>query len=90
MEGTFIDDNNNTINKIKVIPRRDAEPVFEGYIYIIEDTWAIYAVDLDLKGYRIQIPILETMNLTQTFSYNSNSKIWSKNLQKNHYHFVCD
>ena len=81
MEGTFLDDNNNTINKIKVIPRRDAEPVFEGYIYIIEDTWAIYAVDLDLKGYRIQIPILETMNLTQNFSYNSNSKIWSKSLQ---------
>lgn len=81
IEGTFIDDNNNTINKIKVIPRRDAEPVFEGYIYIVEDTWAIYAVDLDIKGYRMQVPILETMNLTQNFSYNSNSKIWSKSLQ---------
>jgi hypothetical protein len=81
IEGTFLDDNNNTINKIKVIPRRDSEPVFEGYIYIIEDTWAIYAVDLDIKGYRMQVPILETMNLTQNFSYNSNSKIWSKSLQ---------
>ena len=81
IEGTFLDDNNNTINKIKVIPRRDSEPVFEGYIYIVEDTWAIYAVDLDIKGYRMQVPILETMNLTQNFSYNSNSKIWSKSLQ---------
>lgn len=81
IEGTFLDDNNNTINKIKVIPRRDSEPVFEGFIYIIEDTWAIYAVDLDIKGYRMQVPILETMNLTQNFSYNSNSKIWSKSLQ---------
>lgn len=81
IEGTFLDDNNNTINKIKVIPRRDNEPVFEGYIYIVEDTWAIYAVDLDIKGYRMQVPILETMNLTQNFSYNSNSKIWSKSLQ---------
>ena len=81
IEGTFLDDNNNTINKIKVIPRRDSEPVFEGYIYIIEDIWAIYAVDLDIKGYRMQEPILETMNLTQNFSYNSNSKIWSKSLQ---------
>lgn len=81
IEGTFLDDNNNTINKIKVIPRRDAEPVFEGYIYIVEDSWAIYAVDLDIKGYRMQVPVLETMNLTQNFSYNSNSKIWSKSLQ---------
>ena len=79
--GTFLDDNNTTINKIKVIPRRDSEPVFEGFIYIIEDSWAIYAVDLDIKGYRMQIPILETMNLTQNFSYNSNTKIWSKSLQ---------
>lgn len=81
IEGTFLDDNNNTINKIKVIPRRDSEPVFEGYIYIVEDTWSIYAIDLDTKGYRMQVPILEAMNLTQNFSYNSNSKIWSKNLQ---------
>jgi len=81
IEGTFLDDNNNTINKIKVIPRRDTEPVFEGYIYIVEDSWAIYAVDLDMKGYRMQIPILDSMNLTQNFTYNNNSKIWSKSLQ---------
>lgn len=81
IEGTFLDDNNNTINKIKVIPRRDSEPVFEGYIYIVEDTWAIYAVDLDMKGSRMQIPILDTMNLTQNFTYNTKSKIWSKSLQ---------
>ncbi|MCY1479707.1 hypothetical protein D3C87_203550 [compost metagenome] len=81
MEGTFIDENNNTINKIKVIPRRDSEPVFEGYIYIVEDSWAIYAVDLDIKGYRMQEPIIDVMNLTQNFSYNSNSKIWAKSLQ---------
>lgn len=81
IEGTFIDENNNTINKIKVIPRRDSEPVFEGYIYIVEDTWAIYAVDLDIKGYRMQEPIIDVMNLTQNYSYNSNSKIWAKSLQ---------
>ncbi|HEU4495472.1 MAG TPA: DUF5686 family protein, partial [Flavobacterium sp.] len=81
IEGTFLDGSGNTINKIKVIPKRDSEPVFEGYIYIIEDSWAIYAVDLDIKGYRMQAPILDVMNLKQNFSYNSNSKIWSKSLQ---------
>jgi hypothetical protein len=33
-----------------VTATRDSEPVFEGYIYIVEDSWAIYAVDLDIKA----------------------------------------
>lgn len=80
-EGSFFDNNNNQINKIKVIARRDKEPVFEGYIYIVEDSWAIYAVDLDIKGYRMQEPVLEVLNLQQNFSYNTNNKIWAKNSQ---------
>ncbi len=81
MEGTFFDENNNQINKIKVIPRRDKEPVFEGYIYIVDGSWAIYAVDLDIKGYRMQQPFLETLKLQQNFSYNSTNRIWAKNSQ---------
>lgn len=81
LEGSFFDDNNNLINKIKVIPRRDKEPVFEGYIYIVEETWAIYGIDFDIKGYRAQIPVLENLNLTQNFSYNSSNRIWAKNSQ---------
>jgi hypothetical protein len=80
-EGSFLDQNNIEINKIKVIPRRDKEPVFEGYIYIVEDSWAIYAINLDIKGYRIQQPILETLKLQQNFSYNANNGIWAKNSQ---------
>ena len=81
LEGTFYDDNNQLINKISVIPRRDKEPVFEGFIYIVEDSWAIYGIDLDLKGYRMQQPILETLKLVQNFSFNKENKIWAKNLQ---------
>lgn len=81
LEGSFYDDNNIQINKIKLIPRRDKEPVFEGYIYIVEDSWAIYGVDFDIKGYRMQEPILENLNLKQNFSYNTDTKIWAKNLQ---------
>ncbi|OIQ16293.1 MAG: hypothetical protein BM557_10500 [Flavobacterium sp. MedPE-SWcel] len=80
-EGIYYDENGTLINKIKVIPRRDKEPVFEGYIYIVEDSWAISAVDFDIKGYRMQQPILETMNLKQNFSYNTNNRIWAKNSQ---------
>lgn len=81
LESTFYDDNNHLINKIMVTPKRDKEPVFEGYIYIVEDSWAIYGVDLDIKGYRMQQPFLETMKLTQNFSYNTNNKLWVKNVQ---------
>ena len=81
LESTFIDENNQTINKIKVSPKRDNEPVFEGYIYIVEDSWAIYAVDLDIKGYRMHEEFIDVMTIKQNFSYNKNSRIWAKNTQ---------
>ncbi len=81
LQGTFQDENNQMINKIKVIAKRDSEPVFEGYIYIVEDSWAIYAVDLDIKGYRIHNEIMDSMNLKQNFSYNTTNHIWAKNTQ---------
>lgn len=81
LESTFYDEKNHLINKIKLTPKRDKEPVFEGYIYIVEDTWAIYGVDVDIKGYRMQQPILDTMKLTQTFSFNSTNNLWTKNIQ---------
>ena len=81
LEGTFQDENNLMINKIKVIAKRDAEPVFEGYIYIVEDSWAIYAVDLDIKGYRMHQDFVDVMKLKQNFSYNTNNKTWAKNTQ---------
>ena len=81
LEGVFYDDKKQLINKIKVSPKRDKEPVFEGYIYIVEDTWAIFGIDLDIKGYRMQQPILETMKLIQNFSFNTEEKLWVKNVQ---------
>src|SRR5688572_26727580 len=63
LEGTFFDDNNQQINKIKVTPKRDKEPVFEGYIYIVDDSFAIYAIDLDIKGYRMKNEFTEIMTL---------------------------
>lgn len=81
LESTFFDEKEHLINKIKVTTKRDKEPVFEGYLYIVEDSWEIYAVELDIKGYRMQEPFLETMKLTQNFSYNSKTKLWAKNIQ---------
>lgn len=80
-DGSFADENNKIINKIKVIPRRDSEPVMEGYIYIVDDSWAIYAVDLSIKGNQMQTPALNLLTLKQSFSYNNINKIWIKNTQ---------
>lgn len=81
MEGTFYNEDKQQINKIKVIPRRDTEPVVEGYIYIVEDSWALYGVDVNLKGYRMQTPVIDNLILKQNYSYNKNDNIWTKNTQ---------
>jgi hypothetical protein len=80
-DGSFADENNKIINKIKVTPKRNSEPAMEGYIYIVDDSWEIYAVDLSIKGSQMQNPALNTLTLKQSFSYNSKNKIWAKNTQ---------
>jgi hypothetical protein len=80
-EGSFFTENNQQINKIKVLPRRATEPVMSGYIYIVDDTYAIYAVDVAFTGKQIQNPALNTLTLKQNFSYNNTTKIWAKNTQ---------
>lgn len=64
LEGTFTDDN-QLVNKIKVIPRRKYEPVFSGYIFITENDWRIHSTDLMLtKEY--QLELLDTLVIRQT------------------------
>lgn len=80
-EGSFTDENNKLINKIKVIPRRDSEPAMNGYIYIVDDSYAIYAVDLSINGGQMSNPALNKLTLKQNFSYNNLTRIWAKNTQ---------
>ena len=76
LDGVFYDDKGNLINKIKVIPRRENDRIFSGTIYIVEDQWSIYALELDITGQQAQIPVADNISLTQTFSYSDNEKIW--------------
>ena len=80
-EGSFYDENNQQINKIKVSAKRENEPVMEGFIYIVDESWAIYAVDLSIKGKQMQTPEINVLTLKQNFTFNTNSKIWVKNTQ---------
>jgi hypothetical protein len=81
IEGSFFNEDKQQINKIKIIPRRDTEPVVEGYIYILDDSWAIYAIDVVIKGSRMQTPVIDNLILKQNYSYNTTDSIWTKNTQ---------
>lgn len=78
LEGVFYDDRGNLINKIKATPRRENDPVFEGYIYIVEDQWTIYAAELNLTGTQAKIPAMDKITITQNYSFSENDKIWAK------------
>lgn len=77
LEGVFYDDNGNLINKVKVIAKRENDSIFSGYIYIIEDQWSIYALELEVTGAQAQMPAAEVIKLKQTFSYSNQDAIWS-------------
>lgn len=65
------------INKIQVIPKRATDNVFEGFIYIIENDWALYAVELSVTGKQLQIPAIKMMSLTQNYAHSNTDKLWA-------------
>ena len=71
-EGTFYE-NGKEINRIKVIPRRTYEPVFSGYINIIENEWRIQSVDLVLYKEQ-QMQLLDTLKIQQLYVPSGN--VW--------------
>ncbi|WP_395053077.1 DUF5686 and carboxypeptidase regulatory-like domain-containing protein [Flavobacterium sp.] len=81
IDGSFFDENNQLIYKIKVNPKRETEPAMNGFIYIVDDSFAIYGIDLAIKGSQMQNPALNNLALKQNFSYNTITKTWIKNTQ---------
>ncbi|HEU4717956.1 MAG TPA: DUF5686 and carboxypeptidase regulatory-like domain-containing protein [Bacteroidia bacterium] len=65
MAGTIMD-NDSMVNKIEVIPKRKTDPCFHGYIYIMENSWRIYATDLYLTK-DAQIDFVDTLTISQTY-----------------------
>lgn len=80
LEATF-SDHGVLINKIKVMPKSAAQPVFSGDIYLVDDIGAIYGMDLKVTGVSLQQPIIEAININQNFSYDENNKSWVKRSQ---------
>lgn len=76
-QGSFFDQD-VLVNKIKVTPRSRGERVFEGFIYIIDDLWAIHSLDLktSVLGFQVLVrqnyaPIAPNvwMPLTQKYTF---------------------
>ncbi|HNQ26360.1 MAG TPA: DUF5686 and carboxypeptidase regulatory-like domain-containing protein [Aquaticitalea sp.] len=78
LEGAFFDDKGNLINKIKVTPKRINDPVFSGFVYIVENQWNLYAVELNTSGTQARIPAANTISIQQDFSFSEKDRIWAK------------
>jgi len=77
LEGVFYDDRGNLINKVRATPKRENDPVFSGIIYIVEDQWTLYAVELDITGVQARIPAADILSIKQSFSYSEANNIWA-------------
>jgi hypothetical protein len=54
------------ISKIQVIPKRKYEPLFSGYVYVVEDDWVFKSVHLTLTA-QSQMNTLDTLRLEQNY-----------------------
>jgi len=62
--GTYYEDD-HIVNKIKVIPKRKIDPIFSGYIYIMEDSWRIHSLDLTI-GKDANINFVDSVRVSQS------------------------
>lgn len=73
LEGSFMEDQ-QMVNKIRVIPRRKYEPLFAGYIYITDGDWRIHSTDLMLTS-EYQLELVDTLIIRQTH-VPVNNEVW--------------
>jgi len=76
LEGEFYDDEGHLMHKINIIPKRENDRVFSGSIYIVEDTWALYGFDIQVKGSQIQVLAADTIRIRQNLTYDKSEDQW--------------
>ncbi|WP_426058464.1 DUF5686 and carboxypeptidase regulatory-like domain-containing protein [Hymenobacter sp. B1770] len=66
----------DVVHKIRVIPRRRTDPVFTGFIYIVDNSWRIHSVDLTLDK-DAQIDYVDELHIAQQYApAPGNSNVW--------------
>lgn len=76
----MFEENGKFINKIKVIPKRSTDPVFEGIVYIVEDEWRFHTIDLMVTKAR-GLEFIDSLRINQVFAP-SDHNIWMPISQK--------
>ncbi len=65
LEGSYVEDGRE-VHHIKITPRRKYEPLFSGYIDIVDSAWCIHSVQLQLTK-ASQMEILDTLRIEQLY-----------------------
>ncbi|HYF30094.1 MAG TPA: DUF5686 and carboxypeptidase regulatory-like domain-containing protein [Chitinophagaceae bacterium] len=65
-EGSFFEEGKE-VNRIRVIPRRKYEPLFSGYINIVDGDWRIHSLQLLLVK-ESQMQLLDTLRVEQLYT----------------------
>jgi hypothetical protein len=60
-------ENGLTIHKIQVIPKRSYDPVFTGFIYVVEGDWRLYSADLMLTKKENALNLVDTIKISQEY-----------------------
>lgn len=76
LSGVFYDNNGKLINKIEILPKRENDRVFKGFIYIVENDWAIYGTDVSVTGVQINLPMVDVLRFKQNYNYSKKEEIW--------------
>ena len=67
LEGTTYNDAGKLVNKIELLPKRSEDPVFHGYLYIVEDDWNIDRIDVYLLQAAMRVQAIDTLYIQQLF-----------------------
>lgn len=59
-------ENGRVIDKIDVMPKRQHDPVYRGYIYVVEGDWRLYSVDLVLTD-DARLNLVDEMRISQQY-----------------------
>jgi hypothetical protein len=62
-EGNFFE-GNKMIDRIRVTPKRKNEPLFDGYIQIVDGEWRIHSLELTTTN-EYQLELIDTLRITQ-------------------------
>ena len=64
------------VHKIRVVPRRRTDPVFGGYVYIVDGSWRIHSVDLHLDK-DAELDYVDELHLAQQYApAPGNPNVW--------------